>query len=392
MKNILYITASNPFGASHGAQQRTYLWFQALQQLGHVHLFCITNDAIPTELNSSNYTIQFFGKNPNYKPKPRRYKLLRLYSPFAVLNEDPYLRGKVLEIMDRIPFDYVVVRYVFPVFTCGLYKYKGLIIDVDDHPVQYFMTMANNRKLDLRSRFFYLIDAIHTHFFLKALFKRVEKAFFSNPTQVIPDKGVFLPNVPLLKARHDTFNKTEVKPCNKKILFVGTLQYAPNLYGIDHFITRIWPGVKSQLPDAQLDIVGIIGDSPRINEWKTMEGINIHGFVADLEPFYDGSSLVIVPVRQGAGTHIKILEAMTYGKSIVLTEFAARGFSDVLKHKENVWIASDDAAFTQGIIRLLTDYQFNQKMGEAAANSLGDQYSIDTFNKVVLNTLSKSRI
>jgi glycosyltransferase involved in cell wall biosynthesis len=392
LKNILYITASNPFGVSHGAQQRTHLLFQALQQLGHVHLFCITNDTTPTELNSSNFTIQFFGKNPNYKPKSRRYKLLRLYSPYAVLNEDPYLRGKVLEILDKIPFDYVVVRYVFPVFTCGLYRHKGLVIDVDDHPVQYFMTMANNRKLNLRSRFFYLIDAIHTHIFLKALFKRVQKAFFSNPTQVIPDKGVFLPNVPLLKARHDTFNNTEVKPSNKKILFVGTLQYTPNLYGIEHFITRIWPSVKSQVPDIQLDIVGLIGDSPKLSEWKTMEGINIHGFVDDLNPFYDESSVVIVPIQQGAGTHIKILEAMQYGKSIVLTKFAARGFTDLLKHMENVWIASDDTAFTKGTIRLLSDYQFNQKMGRSAANSLSDQYTVDAFHRTVFNALSNSQI
>ncbi len=389
MKNILYISASNPFGKSHGAQQRTFLLFQALQQLGHVHLFCITNDSIPDDLPSSNYTIQFFGNNPNPKSKPRRYKLLRLFSPYVIHSVDPYLQQKLAELVDKIAFDHIVVRYIYPIYMCGLFERRGLIVDVDDHPVQYFMSMARNRKLDVRSRLFYLLDAIHTRIFLPSFLRRSKKAFFSNPAQVIPDKGIYLPNVPIPpKTEPTAYLKTKNSKQNKRILFVGTMQYAPNLHGMEHFITRIWPKVIKQLPGIQLDIVGEMNDGLKRSVWEALNGVNIHGFVSDLNSFYEESSLVIVPSQQGAGTHIKVLEAMQHGKATVLTTFAARGFTDLLMHEENTWVAQDDESFIEGIIHLLLDDESNHQMGQKAADALGDLYTIESFNRIVAKALS----
>jgi glycosyltransferase involved in cell wall biosynthesis len=389
LKNILYITASNPFGKSHGAQQRSFLLFEALQQLGHVHVFCITNDSIPVDLPSSNYTIQFFGNNPNPKSKPRRYKLLRLFSPYVIHSVDPYLQQKLAELVDKIAFDHIVVRYVYPIYMCGLFERRGLIVDVDDHPVQYFMSMARNRKLDVRSRLFYLLDAIYSRIFLPSFLRRSKKAFFSNPAQVIPDNGIYLPNVPMPpNAQVSAYLKTNINNGKKRILFVGTMQYTPNLHGVDHFITHIWPEVITHLPNVQFDIVGEMNDGLKRLAWESMPGVNVHGFVSDLDAFYEDCSLVIVPSRQGAGTHIKVLEAMQRGKPTVITTFAARGFSDLLVHKENTWVAQGDESFIEGIIHLLLDDEYNHQMGKNAADALGDLYTVESFNRIVAKALS----
>jgi glycosyltransferase involved in cell wall biosynthesis len=110
----------------------------------------------------------------------------------------------------------------------------------------------------------------------------------------------------------------------KKILFVGSLNYFPNTKGLQWFVETIF----KQLPsDFHLTIVG---KSPNTDDFRFIEffdNINLVGEVDDVEPFYALHDVVIVPILEGSGTRLKILEAFSYGKLVLSTAKGIEGIS-----------------------------------------------------------------
>ncbi len=383
MRNILFITEYNPFRFDYGAQQRTHLLFQALQKVGHVHLFCMTEEEAPEVRHTDGYTVQFWGIDPRQTANESfRSKLWALLKPFIV---NTYYKKAVQAIRKENNFDFLVVRYLQPVFTCGLYNHKGLILDVDDLPYQYYYTMARSAAPTLLTRLYYLFGALYAGWLGSRIIRRATRAFYSNPEQVRRANGVFLPNIPFFQeAPPENYRRSP----ERQVLFIGNLDYAPNRQGIDHFIRAIWPLVIAQVADAKLEIVGALSDERQREIWTAAPGVTVRGFVPDLSACYTDSRVVVVPVRAGAGTHIKILEAMQYRKACVVHEFAARGFADFLVHGQNIMLASTDADFTDAVIRLLTQDTLNQQLGEAAGRTISGRYTREGFERILRKALS----
>jgi glycosyltransferase involved in cell wall biosynthesis len=383
VRNILFITEYNPFRFDYGAQQRTYLLFHALQTVGHVHLFCMTEEAPPEVRHADGYTVQFWGQDPRAtKNASFRSRVLALFKPFIV---NAYYKKAIQAIQKENNFDFLVVRYLQPVFICGLYSHRGLVLDVDDLPHQYYYTMARNASPSLLHKFYYLFCALYTGWFGNRIIRRATRAFYSNPEQVRRANGVFLPNIPFFReAPPEKYRRSP----EKRVLFVGNLDYAPNRHGIDHFIRAIWPLVIAQVADANLEIVGALSDERQQEIWTAAPGVTVRGFVPDLSACYTDSRVVVVPVRAGAGTHIKILEAMQYHKACAVHEFAARGFADFLVHGQNIMLASQDADFAEAVIRLLTEDTLNQALGEAAGRTISGRYTREGFERILIEALT----
>ena len=108
----------------------------------------------------------------------------------------------------------------------------------------------------------------------------------------------------------------------KKLLFVGSLNYFPNINGLRWFVDSIFKKLPS---DFQLTIVG---KSPSKEDFQFMESYdNIHliGEVEDVEPYYASHDAVIVPILEGSGTRLKIMEAFSYGKLVLSTSKGIEG-------------------------------------------------------------------
>jgi len=164
MMNILFIAESNPFGHYSGGQQRTNLVFNALQQIGHVHLFCISNEDPPSVRQTGSYTVQFFGPN-TVRPARLHWsrKLIAAFNPYHLypLNED--FHNRIQELMRKIEFDIVFIRYLPPVFICGLYRTRGLVIDVDDIPHHYYWSLFKSPQVHPLLRLLNLIYVVYVY-------------------------------------------------------------------------------------------------------------------------------------------------------------------------------------------------------------------------------------
>jgi glycosyltransferase involved in cell wall biosynthesis len=109
------------------------------------------------------------------------------------------------------------------------------------------------------------------------------------------------------------------------ILFLGSLDWRPNLDGVTQLLDEIFPAVRQAIPEARLLLVGR-KPPDWLRERCTKEaGVELHSDVPDVRPFLWRSSLLAVPLRIGGGSRLKILEALASGTPVVSTRIGAEG-------------------------------------------------------------------
>ena len=158
----------------------------------------------------------------------------------------------------------------------------------------------------------------------------VEQMYLSRGAR---EKSVIVPNgASLLPFREPTVDRP-------RLLFVGTLHYPPNADAAVLLAERIVPSIRRHIPDVVLDVVG--AGPPRVlDRLRSEQGVSVHGFVDDLEPFYAQAAQVIVPIRRLTGTNIKILEAIAHSVPVVTTSIGLEGIPELVPGYD-VAVASD---------------------------------------------------
>ena len=149
-----------------------------------------------------------------------------------------------------------------------------------------------------------------------------------------------------------------------RVVFTGSLGYPPNHQGICWFVERVWPEVLREVPDARLDIVG--RDPPAsVIALGARPGVTVVGPVALMGPYFDRAHVVVVPILTGAGTRVKIVEAMAAGRAIVSTSLGWEGLPYV-EPGRHLLVADQPAAFAQATVHLLRDPQARGSLAAAA--------------------------
>ena len=118
----------------------------------------------------------------------------------------------------------------------------------------------------------------------------------------------------------------ENAPHGQQIVFVGTMDYYPNVEAATSFAGRIWPQVRERFPQMRLTIVGA-NPTPAVSALGAIPGVTVTGTVPDVRPYYRDALAAIVPLRTGGGTRLKILEAMAAGVPVVSTVLGAEGLA-----------------------------------------------------------------
>ena len=110
-----------------------------------------------------------------------------------------------------------------------------------------------------------------------------------------------------------------------RILFLGALDWRPNIDGIDFLLRDIWPAVRSARPGARLVVVGRNPPADLARRLAATEGTELHADVPDVKPFLASCATMAVPLRIGGGSRLKVLEAMAAGLPVVSTGIGAEG-------------------------------------------------------------------
>jgi polysaccharide biosynthesis protein PslH len=164
---------------------------------------------------------------------------------------------------------------------------------------------------------------------------------------------------------------TDPPPDGRTVVFFGLLSYAPNVDGVIYFVQKIWPRVAEAHPDARLKIIG--GRPPRSLQLLAGPRVELTGFVADLRPHLAAAAAVVVPLRLGGGTRLKIVEAMAMGKAIVSTALGAEGIAAI--PGRDLLIEDQPEAFADAVNRLLADPELAARMGQSVRSLAVERYS-----------------
>ncbi len=148
-----------------------------------------------------------------------------------------------------------------------------------------------------------------------------------------------------------------------EVLFVGNFQNLPNQDGLEFMATKIWPLVRGVLPDATLSVVGSHADD-RTRQLTGRDGITLVGEVEDVIPYYQGHRVMVVPIRAGSGTRLKILEAFAAKIPVVSTTQGVEGIE--ARHGEHLLIADSAEDFARAICELLQHPERRRSLAKAA--------------------------
>jgi len=159
----------------------------------------------------------------------------------------------------------------------------------------------------------------------------------------------------------------------KNIFFIGNLDYAPNRDALRYFLTTFWEILKNRIPGVYFHI---IGKGKPIESSLSDRRVRYHGFIQDLSSILTQMSLLVAPIRYGAGTPSKIIDAMAYGIPVLTTPIGAEGISGILYDQEIIVCSLEDKdEWINSIERIVSDKEHREKIGLRARSFISSHYS-----------------
>lgn len=154
-------------------------------------------------------------------------------------------------------------------------------------------------------------------------------------------------------------------------VFTGTMFWQPNVDAVIHFCGDILPLIQRKYPGVRVTIVGA-EPTESVRRLGEQRGVTVTGSVKDVRQYMGRAAVVIVPIRLGSGTRLKILEAMAMGKAVVSTSVGCEGL-EVTPGKD-IEVADSPEAFAEAVCRLLGDPARRRALGEAGRRLVRSRY------------------
>ena len=245
-------------------------------------------------------------------------------------------------------FDYILMEHLSSMALGKAIKnwWPNAIRIVDQHNVDHLLyKQSHDLSIKKHKKTFNRLKHQESHMhtyadnFLACSTKDVTELLRLNKNRI---KGVVVPN--------GTTQKKFVQKdfSEPSLIFCGSLDYTPNKNGLLWFYEMIWPKLKMTVNGITLTVIGRNDHDNAYVPLKIDPQINFVGEVKDVTPYYQKNNIAIVPLLEGSGTRLKILEAMSFGLPVISTSIGAEGI-DYIENK-HIIIANDEALFQQAII------------------------------------------
>jgi polysaccharide biosynthesis protein PslH len=174
----------------------------------------------------------------------------------------------------------------------------------------------------------------------------------------------------------ESFRPAESHPASNAefvILFHGSMDWYPNRDAVEFFVRKILPTLRAEYPGLKFVVAGRNPPASFVEEMSAEGNIEFTGTVPDMRPYLGAADVVVVPLRFGSGTRIKILEACAAGKPIVSTNIGAEGLG--LEAGKEIIMADDPDEFAKSVTILLRDADYRSAVAKSARAKVVERYS-----------------
>ncbi|MBZ5496002.1 MAG: TIGR03087 family PEP-CTERM/XrtA system glycosyltransferase [Acidobacteriia bacterium] len=160
----------------------------------------------------------------------------------------------------------------------------------------------------------------------------------------------------------DYFNNPTGNYDPRTLIFLGQMDYYPNVDAVEYFCNAILPLIRRELPDVRLQIVG---NSPnrRVRNLARIPGVEITGPVPDVRPYLIKAAVSIAPLRIACGIQNKVLESMAMRVPVVASSGAFDGITAV--ENEDLLVDDSPEGFASKVVALLNDPALRDRIADA---------------------------
>lgn len=351
---ILYLSPCWPHSRTHGGQLRALNIGRALREAGDVRLVTVASDPADEEtlrLTQGEFDVR--GDVPaDPLPGPAwNHRFARALDPRATHPNGLVAKDDAARLIEPLLAEADLVWFG-RLRSAGVFKrwsWPRSVVDIDDLPSAQAEAEALSAPGPTRM--------------LGALLRRwVER----RRERLLPERFTVLAvtserdrdELPPGSAVHVIPNGFE-RPCLEphrrpavppRFGFIGLLEHQPNREGLEWFCSRCWPELQARLPGVRLRVVGTGSDGPRCPAGPAIDGL---GWLANPTAEIATWSALIVPIRTGGGTRIKILDGFSRMCPVVSTSFGARGYD--LTHGHELLLADTPGDFTRICTQIALD-------------------------------------
>tara|TARA_B100000787_G_scaffold17741_1_gene12409 strand:+ start:6303 stop:7553 length:1251 start_codon:yes stop_codon:yes gene_type:complete len=287
----------------------------------------------------------------------------------TVLDFYPVLK----ELSKTETFDYVLMEHLSSMALGKAVKkwWPNALRIVDQHNIDHLLyKQGHDLRIKKNKKTFDRLKHQESHmytyadYFLACSTNDVTALLHLNKNRI---KGLLVPNGTTQKK---FIQKDFSEPT---LIFCGSLDYAPNKNGLLWFYETIWPKLKTAIKGITLTVIGRNGHDNAYGPLKIDPKINFVGQVKDVTPYYHKNNIAIVPLFEGSGTRLKILEAMSFGLPVISTSIGAEGI-DYIENK-HIIIANDPIAFQKAIIDNFNKPTILKKLASESLLLINEKYN-----------------
>ncbi|MGM0575307.1 MAG: glycosyltransferase family 4 protein [Myxococcota bacterium] len=173
-------------------------------------------------------------------------------------------------------------------------------------------------------------------------------------------------------------------PDRPALLFVGRLDWPPNKSGLKWLLDEVWAPAKRRNPDLSLDIVGS-GNGDWLQAYRGLDGVQLHGRVPEILPWYERCAAAIVPVFFGSGTRVKAIESSMLGRVCISTALGVEGLD--LQPNRHYVRAETRAEWIDALARLRPDEA--RTLGEQAREHVRVRFDPERIAHTLVATVER---
>jgi glycosyltransferase involved in cell wall biosynthesis len=389
--NVLFVAQLLPWPLDNGAAHRVYHLLQWLSDRHRVTLVVLAEEGKTVDesfplwprlervLSASRATC-VFTRTPRFDHHPPPLDRLKALVSSPLPNfvrrwESPELLAILRDLAATTRFDLVWAERSYIAEMVRAAGFRHIVVDVDDlESVVLFRVLA--RSPGYPSKPLQYVEGVKSWLYERFL---LPLRFHRLLVCKREDRRLFVPG-----ARHKVFvvpnGVSPTPPCDSadeapgEMLFVGSLEYWPNQDAVTYFVQEVLPSIRARHPGARFTMVGA-RPGEALRRLHNGDDVVVAGSVPDLEPYYRRAALVVVPMRLGGGTRIKVLEALAHEKALVTTSIGVEGLE--LRSGDTLEIADGADAFAGACVRLLGDAAARRRLAENGREQVLEHYQWD---------------
>jgi glycosyltransferase involved in cell wall biosynthesis len=379
---ILWVSPFFLHPTTRGGQIRTLKMMEHLHRWHEIHFVAFERPGEPEGLRrSSEYSSRAYAI-PHGVPNRGSPRFLvqaarNLFSamPLAVSRYcSSHMRRKIDELMATQNFDRIVCDFLFVAPNLGALDRSVLFEhNVETNIWQRHLENASNPLI----RTFFSIQAKRMFEYEGAVCRQSAHVIAVSGTDALRFREMF--GISRVSAVPTGVDVDYFKPGPvgdvpvADLVFVGSMDWLPNVDGVLYFSREILPLIRRHKPDCTLAVVGRNPAREIVELENPDSGIRVTGTVADIRPYFWNSSISIVPLRIGGGTRLKIFEAMAAGVPVVSTSIGAEGLP--VSSGEDCYISDSPRDFADRCLELLGDAQLRSRIASAGSQLVSSRCS-----------------